>query len=111
MKGRPFLGVISGFLFGALLGITLFLFGVLPLDSDWLWILPLLGTVLGLVMAAWAPFGGGDGQTATEASTTATAASGTTLEQEAVPPLDEGGPATPSDVTEPPPPAGGDEQS
>ncbi|MCH8128543.1 MAG: hypothetical protein IIC70_01430 [Acidobacteria bacterium] len=57
MKGRPILGVISGFLFGFLLGISLFLWGVIPLHSDFLWILPLLGIVLGLVMAWWAPFG------------------------------------------------------
>lgn len=57
MKGHAILGVISGFLFGLFLGVTLFLFGVIPLNSQWLWILPLLGILLGLVMAAWAPFG------------------------------------------------------
>ncbi len=57
MKGRPILGVITGFLFGVFLGITLFLYGVIPLSSDMLWILPLLGILLGLIMAAWAPFG------------------------------------------------------
>lgn len=57
MKGHPILGIISGFLFGLFLGIALFLYGVLPLNSSWLWILPLLGILLGLVMAAWAPFG------------------------------------------------------
>ncbi len=57
MKGRPILGVISGFLFGFLLGVSLFLWGVIPLHSDFIWILPLLGIVLGLVMAWWAPFG------------------------------------------------------
>jgi hypothetical protein len=59
MKGRPFLGVISGFFFGLFGGITLFLFGVIPLDSHVLWILPILGIVLGLLMATWAPFGSG----------------------------------------------------
>ena len=59
MKGHPILGIISGFLFGLFLGITLFLFGVIPLSSSWLWILPLLGILLGLIMAAWAPFGKG----------------------------------------------------
>jgi hypothetical protein len=61
MKGHPILGVISGFLFGLFLGITLFLYGVIPLSSDWLWILPLLGILLGLILAAWAPFGKGPG--------------------------------------------------
>ena len=59
MKGHPILGITTGFLFGLFLGITLFLFGVIPLSSDWLWILPLLGILLGLIMAAWAPFGTG----------------------------------------------------
>lgn len=57
MKGHAILGVITGFLFGLFLGITLFLFGAIPLTSEWLWILPLLGILLGLIMAAWAPFG------------------------------------------------------
>ena len=57
MKGHAILGVISGFLFGLFLGITLFLFGVIPLSSQWLWILPLLGILFGVIMAAWAPFG------------------------------------------------------
>jgi predicted lipid-binding transport protein (Tim44 family) len=57
MKGRPFLGVISGFFFGLFGAVTLFLFGVIPLDSHLVWILPILGIVLGLLMATWAPFG------------------------------------------------------
>jgi len=59
MKGRPILGVVSGFLFGLFLSLTLFLYGVVPLASDWLWIIPLLGILVGLVLAAWAPFGKG----------------------------------------------------
>ncbi|MDJ0791241.1 MAG: hypothetical protein QNJ71_05040 [Acidimicrobiia bacterium] len=89
MKGRPILGVISGFLFGLLLGVTLFLFGALPLNSPWLLVLPVLGIVLGLVMAAWAPFGGG--QTDEPTQDAPAQPSGTTLEQDAIPPLDEGG--------------------
>ncbi len=97
MKGRPILGVISGFLFGLLLGVTLFLFGALPLNSPWLLILPVLGIVLGLVMAAWAPFGSGQAAEPTQAPPAQP--SGTTLEQDVVPPLDEGGPSSggPSD--------------
>lgn len=59
MKGKPFLGMISGFFFGVFGGLTLFLFGVIPLDSHLLWILPIVGIVLGLFMATWAPFGEG----------------------------------------------------
>ena len=57
MKGRPILGVISGLLFGLFAGISLFMYGAIPLHSPLLWILPLAGIGLGLVMAAWAPFG------------------------------------------------------
>lgn len=57
MKGRPILGVMSGFFFGLFGGMALFLYGVIPLHSSLLWILPLLGILLGLILAAWAPFG------------------------------------------------------
>jgi hypothetical protein len=71
MKGRPFLGAFSGFLFGLFGGVTLFLFGVIPLDSHLLWILPFVGILLGLVMAAWAPFGSGSDNQAAPAATPA----------------------------------------
>lgn len=71
MQGRPFLGVISGFFFGIFGGITLFLFGVIPLDSHLLWILPILGIVFGLFMATLAPFGSsGEPAAATTAGVT-----------------------------------------
>lgn len=90
MKGRWFLGVVSGFLFGLMLGVTLFLFGVIPLHSQWLWILPLLGIALGLVMAAWAPFGSGGEEApaappAPAAEAAAPAPVETTLEHDVVP--------------------------
>ncbi len=59
MKGRPILGVIAGFLFGLLLGPTLWLWGVIELASPLIWILPIVGVVFGLAMATWAPFGKG----------------------------------------------------
>ena len=91
MKGRPILGIISGFLFGLFGGITLFLYGVIPLASSLLWILPLVGIVLGMFMAAWAPFGSGGAKTETASSTgvsyasagdaDSSATTGTTLEE------------------------------
>ncbi|RPI23658.1 MAG: hypothetical protein EHM57_03650 [Actinobacteria bacterium] len=57
MKGHPILGIISGFFFGLFLAITLFLYGVIPLHGPWVLVLPILGTLLGIGMAAWAPFG------------------------------------------------------
>ena len=68
MKGRPILGAISGFFFGLLLGISLWLWGLVPLHSDLLLILPILGIVLGLVMAWWAPFGKSSDETPPVAS-------------------------------------------
>jgi len=59
MKGHPILGTITGFFFGLFLAVSLFLYGVIPLSSPWVWILPLVGILLGLIMAAWAPFGKG----------------------------------------------------
>lgn len=85
MKGRWFLGLVSGFLFGLMLGVTLFLFGVLPLASQWLWILPLVGIVLGLALAAWAPFGsGGDAAATAAARAPEPVETDTTLEHDAV---------------------------
>ncbi len=78
MKGRPILGIISGFLFGLLLGVTLFLFGALSLNSPWLLILPVLGIALGLAMAAWAPFGSGAPQTSAGSPAAPGGSSGTT---------------------------------
>ncbi len=77
MKGRPVLGVITGFLFGLFLGVTLFLYGVIPLSSDMLWILPLLGILLGLIMAAWAPFGKSAEPAPAPATVTASSGEGT----------------------------------
>jgi uncharacterized membrane protein YgcG len=56
-RGRPVLGVVAGFLFGAFLGAALFLFGLIDLDSPFLAILPFLLAFLGLVLALWGPFG------------------------------------------------------
>lgn len=54
-RGRPVLGAISGFFFGLFLGITLLSFGVLPLNSAFLSVLPILGFVAGIVLAFTAP--------------------------------------------------------
>lgn len=81
MKGRPFLGVISGFFFGLFGAATLFLFGVIPLDSHVIWILPIVGIVLGLFMATWAPFGNGaTAATSAPSSTSAPAVPSTSSE-------------------------------
>lgn len=57
MNGRSILGVVSGFLFGVFLALVLQQFSIRPLDNLSVIGLPILGIVLGLLMAAWAPFG------------------------------------------------------
>lgn len=98
MKGHPILGVVTGFFFGLFLGITLFLYGVIPLSSYWLWVLPLLGILLGLIMAAWAPFGAGAG-----------AAPPTRYAPPVAPPLDMTPPETPPHDTDSSPSRGSDQ--
>lgn len=98
MKGRPILGMLSGFFFGLFGGLTLFMYGAIPLHSPLIWVLPLVGIVLGLAMAAWAPFGSGPRPTPATTDGIGYAAagdadpyqtSGTTLEQDVVePPAD-----------------------
>jgi hypothetical protein len=56
-RGRPILGAISGFFAGLFLGLTLLLFGVIPLDSIVLTLLPALGLVVVFGVAMWAPIG------------------------------------------------------
>jgi uncharacterized membrane protein len=56
MRGRPVLGVITGFLFGLFLAVTLVFAGVLPLNSLLVTALPIVGIVYGLLMARLAPF-------------------------------------------------------
>ena len=102
-KGRPFLGMFSGFFLGLFLGPTLWLWGVIPFASQLIWILPLVGIVVGLLFAAWAPFGKGPepAPAATEGIGYAPAGdadpyqtSGTTIEQDATPP-----PASPGEAS------------
>jgi hypothetical protein len=57
MKGRPVLGFVSGLLFGIFLALTLQQFGVMPLTSLSVIGFPILGIIIGLGLAAWAPFG------------------------------------------------------
>jgi hypothetical protein len=57
MKGRPVLGFISGLLFGLFLALVLQQFGIMPLNTLSVIGLPVIGIILGLGMAAWAPFG------------------------------------------------------
>lgn len=57
MKGRPVLGVISGFLFGLFLALTLQQFGIMPLTTLSVVGFPIIGIIVGIGLAAWAPFG------------------------------------------------------
>jgi len=57
MKGRPVIGAIGGLLLGLFVAVDLQQFGVRPMDSFSLFGLPVIGLVIGLAFAAWAPFG------------------------------------------------------
>jgi hypothetical protein len=54
---RPVLGAFAGFFFGLFLGTTLLMFGIIPLQSAWMSILPALFIVLGAVWGYLAPLG------------------------------------------------------
>jgi hypothetical protein len=57
-RGRPVLGGIFGFLCFLFIALDLLFFGIVPLNSAVITILPLLGIVFGLVWAKFAPLGG-----------------------------------------------------
>lgn len=57
--GRAVLAALLGLLFGTFLGLTLLLFGLVPLESLVLSLLPLLLLFGGIGWAIWAPLGGG----------------------------------------------------
>lgn len=57
-SGHPILGSVAGLVFGLSLAVTLLVFGVLPLDSIIVAILPVAGLVLGLIWGKVAPLGG-----------------------------------------------------
>ena len=58
-RGRPVLGAFSGLFFGLFLSVTLLAFGIIPLDSIVVTLLPVLGLVLVWAMAMWFPLGSG----------------------------------------------------
>ncbi|MEX2625798.1 MAG: hypothetical protein WD225_02880 [Ilumatobacteraceae bacterium] len=65
------LGGIAGFLFGVFVWLDLVLFGVAPLDSVLVYVLPLLGLVAGIALGKLTPFrrGGRDGRRAAPSGT------------------------------------------
>ena len=62
-KGHPVKGAIFGFLFFLFVALDLLFFGVIPLNSALITILPLVGIVVGLVWAMLAPLGAKGGST------------------------------------------------
>jgi hypothetical protein len=54
-KGRPIRGAIFGFLTFFFIGLDLLFFGVIPLKSAVITVLPIVGIVFGLVWAYLAP--------------------------------------------------------
>lgn len=60
MRGRPVLGVIGGLLFGIGMILVLQQAGIYPLKPASVYGLPILGVVVGLALAGWAPLGDRD---------------------------------------------------
>lgn len=56
MKGRPVLGVVGGLLFGLFVALDLVFFRVVASDSVLVVLAPIFGVLLGVALAAWAPF-------------------------------------------------------
>jgi hypothetical protein len=54
-RGRPVLGGIMGFLFVFFIALDLLVLGIIPLNSALVTILPIVGIVVGLVWAKFAP--------------------------------------------------------
>jgi putative flippase GtrA len=54
-RGHPFRGAIFGFLTFLFIGFDLLFFGVIPLNSAAITVLPIVGVVFGLVWAYIAP--------------------------------------------------------
>lgn len=68
VRGRPILGAISGFFLGLFVGLDLFLFGLVDSESVLITVLPLVGLVLGIALAVWAPIRGREGESSTVAA-------------------------------------------
>jgi uncharacterized YccA/Bax inhibitor family protein len=56
-RGRPILGGFAGLLFGLSLALALLVFGIVALDSILLVVAPILGVIVGVLLAFVAPFG------------------------------------------------------
>ena len=56
-RGRPIMAAIFGFLTGFFGAITLLAFGVIPLESVLVTLLPVVGLVVAFAIAMWAPLG------------------------------------------------------
>lgn len=56
-RGRTVLGAFSGFFSGLFLALSLLFYGMIPLESALLVILPVGGLVLVWAMAMWFPLG------------------------------------------------------
>lgn len=54
-RGRPVLGALSGFFTGLFGALMLLAFGIIPLDSILVTLLPILGAVVVWAVATWSP--------------------------------------------------------
>ncbi|MDJ0925884.1 MAG: hypothetical protein QNJ77_15140 [Acidimicrobiia bacterium] len=56
-RGRPIMAAIFGFLTGLFGVITLMAFGIIPVDSFLVTLLPILLMIVAFALAMWAPIG------------------------------------------------------
>ncbi|MCP4968011.1 MAG: NAD(P)(+) transhydrogenase (Re/Si-specific) subunit beta [bacterium] len=59
-RGRPIMAAIFGFLTGLFAAVSLLAFGVIPIESILVTILPIAGLVIAFSVAMWAPIGSRD---------------------------------------------------
>jgi hypothetical protein len=102
-KGRPILGAIMGFLMFFFIALDLVFFGVLPLNSAMVTILPVAGIVIGLLWAYFAPLGGKKRAAAEPVPAYAAAPAPAPAPAPAAPPPAAPPPAAPAPPPEPPP--------
>lgn len=56
-RGRPIMAAVFGFLAGLFGGISLLAFGIIPLESPVVTVLPFVFMIAAFVLAMWAPIG------------------------------------------------------
>lgn len=105
-KRRPVLGTISGLVFGVFLALDLVLFGIVPLDSAVLVVVPVVGLLLGILLGVTSPLGRGERAHKTDVVPPEAAAQAVSGDAPAAVTTEARAPARPDEPPPPPPPQG-----